>query len=84
MVLGLDDDTEEIEAYYALHCCDDDENEATAWLDDPQRGGLMRDARVAAEIDPAELWSKLDRQSFSPRPWDYQEGDCTDHRLGGI
>ena len=30
MVLGLDDDTEEIEAYYALHCCDDDENEAMA------------------------------------------------------
>ena len=82
MVLGLDgddDDTQglEIEAYYALHCCDDDENEATAWLDDPQRGGLMRDARVAAEINPAELWSKVDRQSFSPRPWDYQEGDCT-------
>ena len=77
MVLGLDDDTEEIEVYYALHCCDDDENEAMAWLDDPQRGGLMRDARVAAEIDPAKLWSGLDRQSFSPRPWDYQEGDCT-------
>ncbi len=77
MVLGLDDDTEEIEAYYALHCCDDDENEAMAWLDDPQRGGLMSDARVAAEIDPAKLWAGVDRQSFSPRPWDYQEGDCT-------
>ena len=77
MVLGLDDDTEEIEAYYALHCCDDDENEAMAWLDDPQRGGLMSDARVAAEIDPAKLWAGVDRQSFSPRPWDYQEGDCS-------